>query len=208
MPALTQFIDGTGPVLAGKMFPFGFITIACGAISGFHALISSGTTPKIITRESHAWPSATGRCSWNACRNHGIDRRLLPRSGRLPEHELNGMWHVTECGGQTSRLGFPVTAEHMKALANDRREDAVCRTGGAATLAVGMAHIFPGAVAAAAAGFLVSLRDHVRGAVHPDGDGRRARVGRYLLQDLLGNVWKPLGHTSWSQTCCLPAQRW
>ena len=69
MPAVTQFIDGTGPVFAGKLFPFAFITIACGAISGFHALMSSGTTPKMVTREPDARSSATAACSpsrWSA----------------------------------------------------------------------------------------------------------------------------------------------
>src|SRR5215831_16366001 len=60
MPAFTRFTDGTGPIFAGKIFPFAFITIACGAISGFHSLISSGTTPKMIARESHAWPVGYG----------------------------------------------------------------------------------------------------------------------------------------------------
>ena len=66
MPPFTRFVDGTGPIFAGKIFPFCFITIACGAISGFHALISSGTTPKMIAREWHAWPSVMGRCCWKA----------------------------------------------------------------------------------------------------------------------------------------------
>src|SRR3569832_2210985 len=60
MPAISQFVDGSGPVVAGKIFPFCFITIACGAISGFHTLISSGTTPKLMTRESHARPVGYG----------------------------------------------------------------------------------------------------------------------------------------------------
>ena len=60
LPAFTRFVDGTGPIFAGKIFPFCFITIACGAISGFHSLISSGTTPKMIAKESHAWPVGYG----------------------------------------------------------------------------------------------------------------------------------------------------
>ena len=84
MPALTRFIDGSGPVFAGNLFPFAFITIACGAISGFHSLISSGTTPKMIARETQTrmvgYGSHDGRI---VCRNHGHDRRLHSSAGNL-----------------------------------------------------------------------------------------------------------------------------
>ena len=89
MPAFTRFIDGTGPIFAGKIFPFCFITIACGAISGFHSLISSGTTPKMIARESHALPVGYGSMLLESfVAHHGDDRRLRAAARRLLRGEF------------------------------------------------------------------------------------------------------------------------
>ena len=151
MPALSQFIDGSGPVVPGKIFPFCFITIACGAISGFHTLISSGTTPKIITRESYCAADRLRRdVPGIAGRDHGDDRRLHAGSGRLSEHE-----HERRARGRSGRgtdtvakvhgAGFPGDARTQMHATGRRKvgENTLFgRTGGAATLAVGMAQIF------------------------------------------------------------------
>ena len=130
MPPLTRFIDGTGPVFAGKIFPFAFITIACGAISGFHSLISSGTTPKLI-RARNAKPH--GRI-WRhdggvAGRDHGDDRRLRAAAGHLLRDQQPGGYrgHDAEAAAATiSSWGFPVTAADMQALGPGRgRADAL-----------------------------------------------------------------------------------
>ena len=88
MPAVTRFIDGTGPVFSGKLFPFLFITIACGAVSGFHALISSGTTPKMLENEAHArFIGYGGMLIEVVRRDHGADRRQRARPGHLLRDE-------------------------------------------------------------------------------------------------------------------------
>jgi carbon starvation protein len=147
MPALTQFIDGTGPIFSGKVFPFLFITIACGAISGFHALVSSGTTPKIISNEK--------------------DVRLIGYGSMLLEGSVAIMAMIAACvlepgiffainspaaalgvdPAQTiTSWGFPVTSETMSTLAAQMGENSLfSRTGGAPSLAVGMATIFSSA---------------------------------------------------------------
>lgn len=147
MPALTQFIDGTGPIFSGKVFPFLFITIACGAISGFHALVSSGTTPKIISNEK--------------------DVRLIGYGSMLLEGSVAIMAMIAACvlepgiffainspaavlGADPAQTitswGFPVTSETMSALAAQMGENSLfSRTGGAPSLAVGMATIFSSA---------------------------------------------------------------
>lgn len=136
MPALTSFVDGTGPIFAGKIFPFLFITIACGAISGFHALVSSGTTPKILTNEK--------------------DARLIGYGSMLLEGFVALMAMIAACvlepgiffaiNSPTPVESFPVAAETMQNLATQMGENSLyARTGGAPSLAVGMAHIFSSA---------------------------------------------------------------
>ena len=91
MPSLTRFVDGTGPIFAGKVFPFAFITIACGAISGFHALIASGTTPKLLERETDARPIGYGaHAHGSAGRRHGADRRVRAHARRLLRDQRAG----------------------------------------------------------------------------------------------------------------------
>ena len=146
MPAVTQFIDGTGPVFAGSMFPFLFITIACGAISGFHALVASGTTPKLIDNE--------------------VDIRVIGYGGMLMESFVAVMAMIcatilepgvyfainapaailgttVESAAEAVRtLGFVVTPEALTLLAKEVGETSILsRTGGAPTFAIGMAHI-------------------------------------------------------------------
>jgi carbon starvation protein len=203
MPALSRFVDGSGPVFSGKIFPFAFITIACGAISGFHSLISSGTTPKLITRESQA--------------------RLIGYGSMLAESFVGIMAMIAACVLQPgiyfainspagiigsnpatatamiSSWGYTVTPADMKNLTQLVGEQTMfSRTGGAPSLAVGMAHIFARTLGGSTftaiwyhfaimfeALFILTVLD------------AGSRVGRFLLQDLLGHVWKPLARTSW-----------
>jgi len=203
MPALTRFVDGTGPVLAGKIFPFAFITIACGAVSGFHSLIASGTTPKLVSRET--------------------ETRLVGYGGMAAESFVAIMATIAACvlqpgvyfaisspagvvgsapataAATISSWGFHVTAGDMAVLAREVGEQTLFnRTGGAPAFAVGMAHIFAHSLGSRLlmaiwyhfaimfeALFILSILD------------AGTRVGRFMFQEALGHVWKPLGRTSW-----------
>jgi carbon starvation protein len=203
MPPLTRFVDGTGPVFAGKIFPFCFITIACGAISGFHSLISSGTTPKMILRESHA--------------------RFIGYGAMLLESFVGVMAMVAACAmtpgvyfainsppaivGATpdaaaatiSGWGYPLSAQTMSNLANAVGEQTLWnRAGGAPSLAVGMAQIFSSTIGGERllsiwyhfaimfeALFILTVLD------------AGTRVGRFMVQELGGRVWKPFGRRGW-----------
>ncbi|MFZ0521600.1 MAG: carbon starvation CstA family protein [Candidatus Acidiferrales bacterium] len=202
MPALTRFVDGNGPVFAGKIFPFCFITIACGAISGFHSLISSGTTPKMILREGHA--------------------RMIGYGAMLMESFVGVMAMVAACAlqpgvyfainspagivGKTADAaaatirswGFALDPQTMASLAQRVGEHTLLdRTGGAPSLAVGMAQIFSGTIGGERllsiwyhfaimfeALFILTVLD------------AGTRVGRFMVQELGGHVWKPLGKSS------------
>jgi carbon starvation protein len=195
MPAVSQFVDGSGLVVAGKVFPFCFITIACGAISGFHTLIASGTTPKILTRESYARPIGYGAM----CLESLVAIMALIAACTLDPGvylSMNVKGDAAATVAKVTSAGFPVTVEQMNQLANEIGEKSLFgRTGGAATLAVGMAQIFSRAVSGRwldlwyhfaimfEALFILTTLD------------AGTRVGRYLLQDVLGNFWKPLGDT-------------
>jgi carbon starvation protein len=203
MPALTKFVDGTGPVFAGKVFPFAFITIACGAISGFHSLISSGTTPKLIRRETEirmvgygsmlaeslvAIMATVAACVLEPGTYFAINSPA-GIAGQLPE----------KAASTIAGWGFPVTAAGMQALAHSVGEQTLFnRTGGAPAFAVGMAHIFSNSLGGQAvmalwyhfalmfeALFILTVLD------------AGTRVGRFMVQDALGHAWKPLGRTSW-----------
>jgi carbon starvation protein len=203
MPPLTRFIDGTGPIFAGKIFPFCFITIACGAISGFHSLISSGTTPKMILRESHA--------------------RFIGYGAMLLESFVGVMAMVAACSmtpgvyfainspasivGSTpeaaaatiSAWGYHLDAHTMTDLARLVGEKTLLnRAGGAPSLAVGMAQIFSNTIGGER---LLSIWYHF--AIMFEAlfvltvlDGG-TRVGRFMVQELGGRVWKPFARTGW-----------
>jgi carbon starvation protein len=203
MPQTTRFIDGTGPVFSGPLFPFLFITIACGAVSGFHSLISSGTSPKMVEKESHI--------------------RLIGFGGMLAESFVAIMALTAACVldpgiyfamnapaaviGTTvenaskviSGWGFVITPELLHQTAVDIGETSILsRAGGAPTLAVGMAQILGQAVGGKAmeafwyhfailfeALFILAAVD------------AGTRVGRFMIQDMLGHVYKPLGDTEY-----------
>lgn len=203
MPALTKFVDGSGPVVAGKLFPFCFITIACGAISGFHTLISSGTTPKIITRENYARPIGYGAMLLESLvAIMALIAACTLEPGVYLSMNIKGAGATAEARAidtvaKVNATGFTVTREEMDALAAQIGENSLFgRTGGAATLAVGMAHIFSKAVSGRwldiwyhfaimfEALFILTTLD------------AGTRVGRYIVQDVLGHIWKPMADTT------------
>lgn len=202
MPALTQFTDGTGPIFGGKLFPFVFITIACGAISGFHALISSGTTPKLIANER--------------------DIRMIGYGGMLLESFVAIMAMVAAtvldpgvffainspagvvgsdaavAVATISSWGFPVTVEQMETLARQMGEATLfARTGGAPSLAVGMASIFGSAFGQGLLALWYHFAIMFEAIFILTTLDAGTRVGRFMLQDMLGNIWPKLGQTSW-----------
>ena len=203
MPPLTRFIDGSGPVFAGNVFPFAFITIACGAISGFHSLISSGTTPKLIRRETQARMVGYGAMlaeSMVAIMAMIAACVLQPGIYFAINSPAGIVGQAPEAAAATiSNWGFPITAAEMHALAQSVGEQTLYnRTGGAPAFAVGMAHIFSNSLGGQAlmaiwyhfaimfeALFILTVLD------------AGTRVGRFMVQDALGHVWKPLGRTSW-----------
>src|SRR5258707_12638308 len=143
MAPITRFVDGSGLVVAGKLFPFCFITIACGAISGFHTLIASGTTPKLITRESYARPIGYGAmCLESLVAIMALIAACTLDPGVYLSMNVKGL--AIETAAKVSALGFPVTVQQMDQLAGTIGEKTLFgRTGGAATLPVGMAGGFP-----------------------------------------------------------------
>src|SRR5881296_2297610 len=203
MPALTPFASlGEGPVFAGKLFPFAFITIACGAISGFHALVASGTTPKMIARES--------------------DARLIGYGGMLMESFVGVMAMIAACtldpgvyfamnttpaglaqaSQVLSQAGFVVTPDVMHQLATQMGEQTlIARSGGAPSLAVGMAQIFASVSSALGGRTLTALWYHF--AIMFEAlfilttIDTGTRVGRFMLQEIVGHVWPRFGETSW-----------
>jgi carbon starvation protein len=203
MPPLTRFVDGTGPVFAGSVFPFAFITIACGAVSGFHSLIASGTTPKMISREPETRMVGYGGMlaeSLVAIMAMIAASVLQPGVYFAVNSPAGVVGQAPEKAVATiAGWGFPVTATEMAALAHSVGEQTLFnRTGGAPAFAVGMAHIFSNSLGGQAlmaiwyhfaimfeALFILTVLD------------AGTRVGRFMLQDALGHIWKPLGRTSW-----------
>jgi carbon starvation protein len=204
MPALTRFVDGTGPVFAGKIFPFAFITIACGAISGFHSLISSGTTPKLIARETETRMVGYGAMmAESAVAIMAIIAACVMQPGLFRDQQSGGNRGPeapATAAATISSWGFPVTAADMQALAHAVGEQTLYnRTGGAPAFAVGMAHIFSHSSAARLDGIVVPLRHHVRSAVyidhsrcrHAGGALHGAGCARPCLQTAWGTSWYP-----------------
>jgi carbon starvation protein len=209
MPPLTRFIDGTGPIFAGTIFPFCFITIACGAISGFHALISSGTTPKMLAREGHALPVGYGSMlleSFVAMMAMIAACALEPGVFFAVNSPAGVVGATAEAATRTiSGWGFAVTPQQMADLARHVGEETLFyRTGGAPSLALGMAHIF-----SRIAGNEAVLRFWYHFAIMFEAlfiltvIDAGTRVGRFMLQDFLGHLYKPLGRTSWMPSVLL-----
>jgi carbon starvation protein len=202
MPALTRFVDGTGPVFAGKLFPFVFITIACGAISGFHSLISSGTTPKLLRSERDIRLVGYGSMALEslvAIMAMIAATLLEPGVYFAINSPLAALGGSPEAAVATlSQWGFPVTLDTMQSLAREVGESTLfARTGGAPSLAVGMASIlantFGGGMIAVWYHFAIMFEAIFILTTLDAG----TRVGRFMLQDTLSHLWKPLGRTSW-----------
>ncbi len=195
MPAISRFIDGSGPVVAGKVFPFCFITIACGAISGFHTLIASGTTPKLITRESSARAIGYGAM----CLESLVAIMALIAACTLEPGVYLGMnmkGDALATAARVTELGFPLSVAHMNQLAGQVGETTLFgRTGGAATLAVGMARIFSKSVGGQWMDLWYHFAIMFEALFILTTIDAGTRVGRYLLQDALGQVWPALGRT-------------
>jgi len=201
MPAITKFVDGTGPVFAGSLFPFLFITIACGAISGFHALISSGTTPKMIENENQARAIGYGSM---ICESFVAIMALIAACALDPGvyFALNSPaavigTTVESAAAAISSWGFVVTPEALSQMAKDVGEGSILsRTGGAPTLAVGMAHIlsqFLGGTATMAFWYHFAILFEALFILTTLDAG--TRVARFMIQDLLGMAAPNLGRT-------------
>ena len=203
LPPLTRFTDGSGPIFAGKVFPFAFITIACGAISGFHALVSSGTTPKLLRRESDARMIGYGAMLMESfvAVMAMVAAAVLQPGVYFAINSPAGVVGASaeQATAKISTWGFPVTPADIQTLADDVGERSLlARTGGAPSLAVGMAHIFANSLGGKTvmglwyhfaimfeALFILTTMD------------AGTRVGRFMLQDFLGHFWAPLARTSW-----------
>ena len=205
LPALTRFVQGDGPVFSGSVFPFCFITIACGAISGFHSLIASGTTPKLISRESHAREVGYGSMLLESF----VAIMAMIAAATLDPGVYFAINAPPAIVGTTPELavqtitdwGFPVTVETMKILASDLGESSMFnRAGGAPTLAAGMAHIFSmllGGKSLMALWYHFAIMFEALFILTTVDAG--TRVGRFLLQAFMGQIYKPLGNTrSWT----------
>ncbi|HEV7387687.1 MAG TPA: carbon starvation CstA family protein [Gemmatimonadaceae bacterium] len=203
MPALTQFTNGTGPVFAGKIFPFAFITIACGSISGFHALIASGTTPKLLANEADARPVGYGGM---------LTESLVAVMALIAACVLTpGVYFAinapasaigttaASAAAAVQQWGFTLDPAQMQVLAQQVGEKTLLsRTGGAPSLAVGMAHLFSrvlGGPTAMALWYHFAIMFEALFILTTVDAG--TRVGRFMLQDLLKHVWAPIGRVSW-----------
>jgi carbon starvation protein len=203
MPATTVFTDGSGPVFSGALFPFVFITIACGALSGFHSLIASGTTPKMIEKETQVRMIGYGAMLMEsfvavmaliaACViEPGLYFAMNSPAGFLGDS-------LESASEAVASLGFTVTPDQLQAAADEVEEQTlVARTGGAPTLAVGMSQIFSSAFGAGLTAFFYHFAIMFEALFILTTVDAGTRVGRFMLQDTLGNIWKPIGRVSWT----------
>ena len=202
-PAISDFArEGNGPVFAGSLFPFVFITIACGALSGFHALIASGTTPKMVAKESQVRLIGYGGMLMEsfvaisaliaAC---VIDQGLY-FAMNAPAGVTGGT--VQSAAAFVQGLGFDTTAQDLAAAAAAVQEGTlISRTGGAPTLAVGISQIFSDAFGGGLQAFWYHFAIMFEALFILTAVDAGTRVGRFMLQDTIGNVWKKFGDLSW-----------
>ena len=196
MPAFTDFIKGGGPIIKGTLFPYLFITIACGAISGFHALVSSGTTPKMIMKESHIRPIAVGSM---LAEGMVSILALIAAASLFPldYFQINvAPEKFQQILPQLHAMGF--TQTDLVRLQAEVGENVVGRTGGAVSLAVGMAEIFsriPGLDHLMSYWYHFAIMFEALFILTTLDAG--TRIGRFILQESLGKVWKPFGRTAW-----------
>jgi carbon starvation protein len=202
MPALTQFTDGSGPIFGGKLFPFVFITIACGAISGFHALISSGTTPKLLGNERDIRMIGYGAMLLESfvaimamiaatVLEPGVFFAINSPAGVVGKEAIDAITKINS-------WGFAVSVEQMSQLAKDMGESSLfARTGGAPSLAVGMASIFGNAFGKSMLALWYHFAIMFEAIFILTTLDAGTRVGRFMLQDMLGNIWPKMGRTSW-----------
>ncbi|MDD5271721.1 MAG: carbon starvation CstA family protein, partial [Methylovulum sp.] len=208
MPAITQFVDGTGPIFGGKLFPFVFITIACGAISGFHSLVASGTTPKLLSNERDICTIGYGGMLLESfvaimamiaatVLDPGVFFAINSSAGVVGKEAVDAVAKI-------SSWGFPVTVEQMQALARDMGETTLfARTGGAPSLAVGMASIFGSAFGKGMLAVWYHFAIMFEAIFILTTLDAGTRVGRFMLQDMLGNIWPKMGETSWLPSALL-----
>jgi carbon starvation protein len=201
--AVTDFAsNGEGPVFAGSLFPFVFITIACGALSGFHSLIASGTTPKMIEKESQV-----RFIGYGAMLTESFVAVMAIIAASIIEPGLYYAMNapaglvgdsVQSASQAVNQLGFQISPGELQAAANAVDEETlVARTGGAPTLAIGMSEIFAGATGAGLKAFWYHFAIMFEALFILTTVDAGTRVGRFMLQDTLGNVWKPMGRVSW-----------
>jgi carbon starvation protein len=203
MPAVTRFVDGTGPVFAGPVFPFVFITIACGAISGFHALIASGTTPKLLEREDDARLVGYGAMLTESlvAVMALVGACVLTPGVYFAINAPAGVIGTTavEAAAKIATWGFVVTPQELELLARQVGEGSLLsRTGGAPSLAVGMAHLFSqaiGGTGAMALWYHFAIMFEALFILTTLDAG--TRVGRFMLQDLGKHLWAPIGRVAW-----------
>ncbi len=199
MPALSRFIDGSGLVFAGPVFPFVCITIACGAVSGFHSLIASGTAPKMLERESRIRDIGYGAMVTEMMvALMALIAACVLQPGQY--FAINAKGTPNEVVAKVSAAGFPVSEAEMTRLATDLGERTMFgRAGGAPTFAVGMAHMLARVSAsptALALWYHFAIMFEALFILTTLDAG--TRVGRFLLQDSLGQIWRPLANTgSW-----------
>jgi carbon starvation protein len=201
--AVTSFAtSGEGPVFAGKLFPFVFITIACGALSGFHALIASGTTPKMIEKESqvrligYGGMLAESFVAVSAIIAASIIDPGLYYAMNSPASLMGGT--LESASAAVRDLGFVISPDQLQAYADAVEEDTlVSRTGGAPTLAVGMSQVFSDAFGGGLQAFWYHFAIMFEALFILTTVDAGTRVGRFMLQDTLGNVYKPMANVSW-----------
>ena len=203
MPAITQFIDGTGPIFSGKLFPFVFITIACGAISGFHSLVASGTTPKLLSNEEDICMIGYGGMLLESfvaimamiaatVLDPGVFFAINSPAGIVGAEAVDAVAKIAS-------WGFPLTVEQMQTLAHQMGETTLfARTGGAPSLAVGMASIFGSAFGEDFLSIWYHFAIMFEAVFILTTLDAGTRVGRFMLQDILGNVWPKMAETSWT----------